>query len=282
MLYFEVVAGLDPLLSWCGGCGLTVAGVALWSRTRMLEWAFSPTPPAVASHQASCLIAQLGPSLPCTTHRTAHPVFTLAHISCSGLQHFSLFIHSHLAVLSAMHPGPTGLTMCGDCNTLTGAVLLFLQVNCELDRAGLGSLTFNAIEFSCPVDQDKEPNIQVGMHNEPLLLPRLVCRTACSPFPMLMHAYLAGSQHAHLLGMRQLCTTTHGHGALQLFVSNSPCSVTGTTCATSCLVVHGIPPSASWPPGAPASEASHCSVQRPSDFRQGRHPAMPVGCPTGR
>lgn len=38
-----------------------------------------------------------------------------------------------------------------------------LQVNCEVDRAGLGSLTFNAIEFSCPVDQDKEVNIQVGV-----------------------------------------------------------------------------------------------------------------------
>ena len=32
------------------GCGLTVAGVAAWSRRRMPEWAFSPTPPAVASH----------------------------------------------------------------------------------------------------------------------------------------------------------------------------------------------------------------------------------------
>lgn len=47
-----------------------------------------------------------------------------------------------------------------------GAVLLLLQVNCELDRAGLGSFAFNAIEFSCPVDQDKEPNIQVGMRSD--------------------------------------------------------------------------------------------------------------------
>ena len=76
------------------GCGLTVAGVAGWSRRRMPEWAFSPTPPAVASHQAPCLIAQLGPSLPCTAHRIAHPAFTLAHISCSGLRHLSVFIHS--------------------------------------------------------------------------------------------------------------------------------------------------------------------------------------------
>ena len=32
----------------------------------------------------------------------------------------------------------------------------------KVDRAGLGSFAFNAIEFSCPVNHDKEINIEVG------------------------------------------------------------------------------------------------------------------------
>ncbi len=62
-------------------------------------------------------------------------------------------------------------------------VRLCLQVNCELDRAGLGAFAFNAIEFSCPVDQNKEPNIQVGRDVLYGLVPACAACVACLSLP---------------------------------------------------------------------------------------------------
>lgn len=43
-----------------------------------------------------------------------------SHISCCGLRHLlTSFIHfTFMAVPPAPHPGPTGLTMCRDCNII--------------------------------------------------------------------------------------------------------------------------------------------------------------------
>ncbi|PRW39380.1 hypothetical protein C2E21_6990 [Chlorella sorokiniana] len=66
--------------------------------------------------------------------------------------------------LTWVDPAPDGPEECqgkmtGRCDYDSGWIGR-TEVNCELDRAGLSALAFNAIEFSCPVDQDKEPNIQ--------------------------------------------------------------------------------------------------------------------------
>lgn len=137
------------------------------------------------------------------------------------------------------------------------------QVNCEIDRAGLGSLTFNAIEFSCPVDQDKQPNIQVGGGFE--LAGRGATVAPCLHADMEVRVDLAEQQQAGRGGAATTARALHIahwfllslHNTL-ILVAPPPsllCSATGRTCRTSCLGARGSPLAASWPLGAPASEA---------------------------
>lgn len=98
----------------------------------------------------------------------------------------------------------------------------------------------------------------------------MCCMDLCLPALPAWHAYRCPAGCVDKQRVWMLLT----HRLKMLLAPTSPRSAIGMMCATSCRDAHGSPPSASWPPGALASEA-----HLPEGSGQRRFTANPVGSP---